>query len=356
MIGTAPAGTTVEIYTNATCSGVPLTTGTAAQLASPGITVASPANTSTTYYALAFDANNTSDCSTTSVTYVNDSVPPGAPTLISSSPASPANDLTPEIRGSAADGTTVRLYANAACTGGPAATGTTAAFASPGLTVTVAPDSTTTFYATATDAAGNVSSCSTSSLTYVQDSSLPVAPTFTASVPASPASDTTPNIKGNAEAGSTVRLYTDAGCTTLAGTGSAAQFASSGIAVTVPANSTTTFRATATDGVGNTSACSVSTLTYVEDSTAPAAPTFSSSTPASPAADNSPLLLGGAEAGSTVTDLPRRRLHDPEPRAGPPRSSQRRASASPSHPTPPRPSGRLPPTRPATPRRARPAR
>ncbi len=300
VIGSAPAGTTVEVYANAACSGAPAATGSADQLAAPGIPVNAPANATTTYYALAFDANNASDCSTTSVTYVQDSVAPAAPTLISTSPASPANDLTPEIRGSAPDGTTVRLWTNAGCTLGPAATGTAAEFASPGLTVTVGADSTTTFYATATDAAGNTSPCSTSSITYIEDSELPVSPTFTGSVPGSPADDTAPNIKGTAEAGSTVRLYTDADCDTLAGSGTAAQFSSSGISVTVAANSTTTFYATATDGVGNTSACSVDSFTYVEDSDPPAEPTFDSSAPVSPAGDNSPLLLGTADADSTV--------------------------------------------------------
>jgi hypothetical protein len=81
------------------------------------------------------------------------------------------------VKGSAASGSTVRLYSALTtidCTPESlAATGTYSAFASPGLTVSVLDNSTTTFRATATDAAGNASPCSDSSTVYVEDSSLP---------------------------------------------------------------------------------------------------------------------------------------------------------------------------------------
>ena len=48
--------------------------------------------------------------------------------------------------------------------------------------------------------------------------------------------------------------------------GSAAAFASPGITASVPDNTTTAFRARATDAAGNISACS-GAFTYVEDST-----------------------------------------------------------------------------------------
>jgi hypothetical protein len=64
-----------------------------------------------------------------------------------------------------------------------------------------------------------------------------------------------------------VRIYKTAGCAgTAAGVGSAAKFASPGITVTVPNNSTTSLRARATDRAGNVSPCWGS-FTYVEDST-----------------------------------------------------------------------------------------
>ena len=106
----------------------------------------------------------------------------------------------------------------------------------------------------------------------------PTVPCLNGTTPDSPANDRNPKIFGTADAGSTVTLYTDAGCTTQVGQGTAADFAAPGIAVDpVPDNSSTTYYATATDGSNHVSDCS-STLgtaegseTYVEDSTAPVA-------------------------------------------------------------------------------------
>src|SRR5207247_9970027 len=79
--------------------------------------------------------------------------------------------------------------------------------------------------------------------------------------------------------------------------------ASPGLGVSVLANTSTTFKATATDAAGNASACS-SGFTYVEDQSAPAAPTGLGSTPASPSSNASPSIFGRAEAGSTVKLYP----------------------------------------------------
>src|SRR4051794_19573291 len=107
-------------------------------------------------------AGNASVVSTVAFTY--DTTSAALPTSLASSPSSPANNNSPAITGSAEAGSTVKIYPTAACTGSPAATGTAANFSSPGLTVSVLDNTSTTFKATATDAAGNVSGCSTSSL------------------------------------------------------------------------------------------------------------------------------------------------------------------------------------------------
>jgi outer membrane protein assembly factor BamB len=102
----------------------------------------------------------------------------------------------------------------------------------------------------------------------IADLTPPAPPTLTDSDPDSPANDNSPKIKGTAEAGSTVKLFTSADCTgAIAAQGTAAAFASTGLGVSVPDDSSTTFRATATDAVGNASGCSSSSLTYVEAST-----------------------------------------------------------------------------------------
>ena len=162
----------------------------------------------------AIDLTGTADPTPAVRSFTIDTTPPGAPSITSSVPASPGNVNTPVLKGTAAAGSTVRIYTTATCTGTVVATGTAAAFANPGLTVTVAVPSnaTTNFYATATDAARNPSTCS-AAFAYTEDSTPPAAPSISSSVPASPGNVNTPVLKGTAAAGSTVRIYTTATCT-----------------------------------------------------------------------------------------------------------------------------------------------
>jgi len=216
---------------------------------------------------------------------------PSAPTLTATDPPSPANSNAPKVKGNAPAGSTVRLFTTPTCSGSPAATGSAAAFASPGLTVSVTDDSTTTFYATATDQAGETSSCSTSSIAYVESSPGPAAPILTSTDPASPANDNAPKLRGSAPAGTTLRIFAGAGCgPNPVATGSAAAFASPGLTVSVTDDSTTTFYATATDQAGETSSCSTSSITYVEDSTVEVPPV--SGSPPPPTAGTASALAG----------------------------------------------------------------
>jgi hypothetical protein len=160
LIGSAQEGATVTVYANSSCTGAVKASGSAATLASPGLPVAVADNSTTTFYATATAGGETSDCSPVGLTYVEDSTPPPTPTISSTSPASPSDDQSPEVRGSAEAGSTVRLYTDMACGGTPTASGSAATFASPGLTVSVAKGSSTMFFARATDVAGNVSGCS----------------------------------------------------------------------------------------------------------------------------------------------------------------------------------------------------
>jgi hypothetical protein len=89
------------------------------------------------------------------------------------SPASPANDNDPLVQGTAPVGTAVDVYDNASCTGDPLGHDDAAMFASPGIAVHVADDSTTDLYATATDLLDERSDCSSTSATYVEDSTPP---------------------------------------------------------------------------------------------------------------------------------------------------------------------------------------
>lgn len=115
--------------------------------------------------------------------------PPASPAIGGVDPASPSSDNTPQVRGSAAAGTVVSVYAAAGCAGAPAAQGTPEAFASPGLTVTVPENATTTFSANVTDpATGLVSACSAPSTGYTEDSTAPQT-TIGAGVPGASVTD-----------------------------------------------------------------------------------------------------------------------------------------------------------------------
>jgi hypothetical protein len=89
-----------------------------------------------------------------------DIVPPAAPQLTGTDPASPDLSGTPRIRGAAEAGSTVRVYAGPDCAGMPIATGSAAELGSPGIAVGAAAGVTAAFSATATDAADNTSACS----------------------------------------------------------------------------------------------------------------------------------------------------------------------------------------------------
>lgn len=197
-----------------------------------------------------------------------DTTPPAPPVLTGTDPTSPADEESPSVLGIAEAGSTVHIHTDPACATDPVASGSAAELTEPGITVTVGSGSTTTFHATATDAAGNTSGCSTEGVTYIEvnpDTTPPNAPTLTATIPASPSDDNSPKIVGTAEAGSTVRLYTDESCTSEVGaSGSAEDLAGPGMGVTVSDESTTTFHATATDAAGNVSSCSAG-LAYVHE-------------------------------------------------------------------------------------------
>ncbi|MFL5754928.1 MAG: hypothetical protein ACJ77N_01385, partial [Chloroflexota bacterium] len=105
---------------------------------------------------------------------VIDTTAPGLPTVSSTTPASPANNNAPAVKGSAESGSTVTIYTASGCgVASLTASGTQAAFAGTGITANVSDDTTTTFFAKATDAAGNTSACSATSVSYIEDSTPP---------------------------------------------------------------------------------------------------------------------------------------------------------------------------------------
>jgi hypothetical protein len=176
ILGHADPESTIRIYTTADCSGIPVTTGTAAELEGAGIVVSVPASSTTSFRATATDNQNDTSACSASIGYTQEGtagVPP-TPVLTGTSPASPGTSTTPAILGHAQAGATVQLYTSSDCSGGPIATGSTAQLESTGITVSVAPGSTTSFRATATNTNG-ASTCS-AAITYKQEDQLPPPP------------------------------------------------------------------------------------------------------------------------------------------------------------------------------------
>lgn len=89
-----------------------------------------------------------------------DVVPPLAPQLVSTAPASPGASGAPRIVGVAEAGSTVTVYAGLGCGGLPVAIASATELGSSGIPVVVGEGVTAAFSATATDAAGNDSACS----------------------------------------------------------------------------------------------------------------------------------------------------------------------------------------------------
>jgi len=95
-----------------------------------------------------------------------------APSIVSSTPAAPANNNSPTLNGTAEANSTIDVYTDSACTSATA-TGTADGSGEFHIAVSVGNNTTTTFYATATDALTNISPCS-QGFTYVEDSVNPL--------------------------------------------------------------------------------------------------------------------------------------------------------------------------------------
>jgi hypothetical protein len=109
------------------------------------------------------------------VTASFDAIPPPEPPILTAiDPASPANDTTPLVLGSSADGTTVSLYASADCSGTAVVTGATPAELAVGIEVPVPANAVTPLSATAHSDSLSRSACS-NSVSYLEDSTAPTA-------------------------------------------------------------------------------------------------------------------------------------------------------------------------------------
>jgi hypothetical protein len=117
----------------------------------------------------------------------------------------------------------------------------------------------------------------------------PATPVLTGTNPASPGVSTTPAILGQADLNTLIKIYTTPDCSGVpASTGTSLSLGGAGIPATVLAGSTTSFRATATDGNGDTSPCSAPVSYTQADAPPPPPPP-----PGSGPSGNSPPTQGG---------------------------------------------------------------
>jgi len=291
-----------SVYAAADCAGPVAASGSAAQFENSGIPVSVDPGTTTTFSATNTDITGVSACSEP-IEYRQVSDPPGVPAIAGVDPAGPADDNSPHILGSADPGSTVSIYANSSCSGSPLASGSAALFASSGIAVGVADNSTTTFFAKASWAE-LPSACSSTSATYQEltvfspgsggggengaggggnvgggsgspaagggatGHSAALAAPKLRTVPGGRANNSTPVVTGSVSGAARVQIYKNAACTGRpVASGPASQLAA-GFPIGVAENAITRFYGEAIDGDGKASDCS-EPVQYAEDSSPP---------------------------------------------------------------------------------------
>jgi hypothetical protein len=93
---------------------------------------------------------------------------PPTPALTGTNPASPNPSTKPSVLGQAEAGTSIKIYYTPDCSGVPVGTGSAGELSGAGIPVAVEAETTTVMRATATDANGDTSACSSSSVSYRQ--------------------------------------------------------------------------------------------------------------------------------------------------------------------------------------------
>ncbi|MGF9762733.1 Ig-like domain-containing protein [Microvirga sp. 0TCS3.31] len=306
LTGTAGAGAAVKIYLNgattptatvyADASGkwnwtpsTPLAQGTYSYTATQTNTAGSTSAQSSAFTITVDTAAPTAPASIN----VSDNVAPGTGTVVN---AGATNDTTPTISGTAEAGSTIKVF------DGATQLGTTTVDANGNWSYTTAALSqgSHSITATATDAAGNVSTASTAR-TFTVDTAAPVAPSIVtvaddvapgtgAVANAGATNDTTPTISGTGEVGATIQVFDGA---TQLGTTSVDASGNWSYTTAALSQGSHSITATATDAAGNVSAASTA-RTFTIDTTAPAAPTIDPLT----TNDATPVLTGTATLGA----------------------------------------------------------
>jgi hypothetical protein len=134
---------------------------------------------------------------------------------------------------------------------------------------------------------------------------IPDNPTFLDFAPVSPSnSSLSPLVTGTLAASATsISLYSDSICSNLLASGTKVEFESSGVAITVQANATTSIFARAFDENNKSSECTA-LATYTHDNISPDNPSFGSTFPSSPNnSSTSPSVIGLASSDTVTVNL-----------------------------------------------------
>ena len=177
------------------------------------------------------------------------------PTVEGTRPESPANENLPLVLVRAEPAATVTIHRAPDCSDDPVGTGVSES-GELEIPVGVPDDSTTTFWARATLPGEDASPCSTTSATYVEDSTAPDPPQLTGTDPVSPAEEPRPDVLGATEAGARITIFLGEDCEEPLAEGVAEADGTFRIEVELPPDVTSTVSARATDLAGNVSECS----------------------------------------------------------------------------------------------------
>lgn len=283
LTGTAPPDSLITRFFDSSLCLTQIGTGLSSSFTGTGLAANLPNNQTTAIYAKNFDAAGNGSSCVYMTDYKHNTIPPNAPTFGGTTPLSPTNGTTEPLFYGTPSQFTVSLsfFTDELCVT-LSGSGSHTDFQSPGLTVTLAANTNSTVYTRVYDVEGNESSCYF--LGGYDHSNLPApAPGFLFSFPTSPnKTSTTPFIIGTADNSiASVEIFDDNTCGSSLGSGTRPQFVSSGVQISVPANSTTNLHAIATDVFGNVSGCTLLTQ-YIHNTVPPLDPTFTMVSPATP--------------------------------------------------------------------------
>lgn len=301
LSGSAPGAFEFTVHASSDCSGPELGRPAGNSWGDFKLDVTVEDDTTNSFTIRSVDEVGNAACSSSYV-YVEDSLAPEAPVLTGTDPASPSRTTSLFVLGRTEPGATVTAYTSQECSG--SSTGTPAkANAEGSFRVGVNPsnyNATSFYYVQARDAAGHLSPC-VGPQRYVHDSVAPTLSDLTGFIPGSPANHNTPLLAGASQGAAVqARVYEHDGClgeplSTVA-VDAAGKFQ---LQLRVPDDTVSRFYVELVDAAGNWSSCRASP-SYVEDSTAPAAPTKVVLRPGALGATKAPSLTGEGPSGETA--------------------------------------------------------